>query len=146
MGIAMAIPAQLHIVTLGVADLNRSATFYDALGWQRSSASNDNIIWFKLAGAVLGLFPRHELAEDASVPEAGSGFTGVTLAINLESREAVDAAFADAAAAGATITKPGTEAVWGGYSGYFADPDGHLWELAFNPFFPISPEGLLQLP
>ena len=80
------------------------------------------------------------------MPEAGSGFTGVTLAINLESEPAVDAGLAEAVAAGATLTKPGTKAPWGGYSGYFADPDGYLWELAFNPYFPISPEGILQLP
>ena len=141
-----AIPARINIVTLGVADLARSTVFYEALGWERSAASNDRIVWFKLTAAVLGLFPREHLAADAGVPDTEAGFAGVTLAMNLESKEAVDAAMATAVAAGAVAVKSPVTAEWGGYSGYFADPDGFLWELAWNPFFPIGEDGLLQMP
>jgi uncharacterized protein len=144
----MAIPARLSIITLGVSDLARSTAFYEALGWRRSSASMDEIVWFALTGSVLGLFPRHELAADAAVPDpnAAGAFSGVTLAINLESEALVDDAVATAVAAGATLTKAATRAEWGGYSGYFADPDGHLWEVAYNPMFPLSADGALELP
>jgi predicted lactoylglutathione lyase len=140
------VPARINIVTLGVGDLGRSEEFYAALGWQRSSASNDSIVWFKTAGAVVGLFPRADLAADAGVTDSAPGFSGITLAINLESKDAVDAAMATAVEAGAAAVKPPVRAEWGGYSGYFADPDGFLWELAWNPFFPIGPDGLLQMP
>ena len=142
----MTIPARINIVTLGVGDLVRAADFYDRLGWERSSASNENIIWFKLAATVLGLFPRSHLAEDANVPDSTSGFSGVTLAINLDSKEDVDAAIETAVAAGGSVIKTPVTAPWGGYSGYFADPDGHLWEVAWNPFLPVGPDGLLQMP
>jgi predicted lactoylglutathione lyase len=142
----MVIPARINIVTLGVSDLRRAEAFYSALGWERSTASNENIVWFKLTGAVLGLFPRHELAADAGVTDSAPGFTGVTLAINLETKQDVDAAVATAVQAGGSVVKQPVEAPWGGYSGYFADPDGFLWEVAWNPFFPIAPDGTLQMP
>ncbi|MER5636670.1 VOC family protein [Kitasatospora sp. NPDC002227] len=140
-------PARLSIVTLGVSDLRASTAFYEALGWQRSAASNDSIVWFATSGPALGLFPTEELAADAGVPEAGEpSFRGVTLAVNLESTGAVDAAMETAVAAGATVVKPPVATDWGGYSGYFEDPDGHLWELAHNPFFPFTADGRLDLP
>jgi catechol 2,3-dioxygenase-like lactoylglutathione lyase family enzyme len=143
----MTFPARISIVTLGVADLEASARFYQALGWERSAASTDAIVWFRTADSALGLFPAEELAADAGVPaEPESGFRGVTLAVNLEDEAAVDRALRTAVAAGATVVKPPARASWGGYSGYFEDPDGHLWELCHNPGFPLTPEGRIELP
>jgi uncharacterized protein len=142
----MSVPARINIVTLGVDDLDESAAFYEALGWERAAASSEEIVWFKLAGSVLGLFPYELLAMDAHVPvEQRPWFAGVTLAINLESKQAVDDALEAAESAGGSIAKTPETAEWGGYSGYFADPDGHLWEVAWNPFFRIGPGGLLDL-
>ncbi|KQV03354.1 MULTISPECIES: VOC family protein [unclassified Kitasatospora] len=142
-----AFPARISIVTLGVTDLAASTAFYQALGWSRSTASNDNIVWFRTADSALGLFPTEELAADAGVPAMGEpSFRGVTLAVNLESTEQVDAALKVAIEAGATVVKPPAATEWGGYSGYFEDPDGHLWELAHNPFFPFTESGQLDLP
>lgn len=120
--------------------------FYGRLGWQPSSASNERITFLKMRGTVLSLFARPELAEDAGVPDDGTGFRGVTLAHNLESEAEVDAAFEHAVASGATPVKRPEKVFWGGYSGYFADPDGHLWELAFNPFSPLDGDRNLTLP
>ena len=121
--------------------------FYQALGWRRSSASNDDISWFVTADSALGLFGRDALAEDAGVPaEEPGGFRGVTLAINLGSPAEVDAAMEAAEAAGARVVKQPQKVFWGGYSGYFADPDGHLWELAHNPTFAFTSDGQLDLP
>ncbi|WP_051712025.1 VOC family protein [Streptomyces sp. NRRL S-350] len=140
-------PARISIVTLGVADLDRSARFYEALGWRRSTASSPEIVWFRTADSVLGLFPTEELAADAGVPATGEpAFRGVTLAVNLESPALVDAALTTAVEAGAVVVKPPVPTAWGGYSGYFEDPDGHLWELAHNPFFPFTEDGSLDLP
>ncbi len=143
----MTIPARISIITLGVRDLAASVRFYQALGWRRSSESNDDISWFVTADSALGLFPHDELAADAMVPagEPG-GFRGVTLAINLGSPAEVDAAMQAAVAAGASVVKPPQKVFWGGYSGYFADPDGHLWELAHNPNFQLTASGQLDLP
>ncbi|MFC9330549.1 VOC family protein [Kitasatospora sp. NPDC057015] len=140
-------PARISIVTLGVSDLERSARFYEQLGWQRSSKSSPEIVWFRTADSVLGLFPYEELAADAGVPATGEpSFRGVTLAVNLESPARVDDALAVAVEAGATVVKPPAATTWGGYSGYFEDLDGHLWELAHNPFFPFTASGQLDLP
>lgn len=140
------IPARIHIVTLGVADLPRSRAFYEALGWPVSESSNDDIVWFQLGGALLGLFGSDALAEDATVTnEPAAGFRATTLAINLGSREEVDSAYRAALDAGAREVKRPVDAVWGGYSGYFADPDGHLWEIAHNPFAGFNEDGSLQL-
>ncbi|WP_045702882.1 VOC family protein [Streptomyces rubellomurinus] len=142
-----AFPARISIVTLGVSDLDRSARFYEGLGWRRSTASSPEIVWFRTADSVLGLFPADELAADAGVPGGGEpSFRGVTLAVNLESPALVDAALRTAVEAGAVVVKPPTTTSWGGYSGYFEDPDGHLWELAHNPFFPFAEDGSLDLP
>lgn len=141
------VPARISIVTLGVADVARSAEFYSALGWQRSTASSPEIVWFRTADSVLGLFGVDDLAADAGIPPTGEpSFRGVTLAINLESRALVDAALDTAVKAGASVVKPPSETSWGGYSGYFEDLDGHLWELAHNPFFPFTEAGRLDLP
>jgi len=143
----MTIPARLGLVTLGVADLDRSVAFYQALGWQNASSSIEGVIqWFRTADTNLGLFPYQDLADDAQItsPERGS-FGGITLAINVERPEDVDAAIAAAVEAGGSVLKPGTDAVFG-RSGYFADPDGYPWEVAYNPEFPIGDDGRLTIP
>ena len=135
------------MVSLGVEDLARAANFYESgLGWKRSSQSNDSIVFFKMGGVILGLYSRDALAEDAAVPAAGTGFAGIALAHNTRSKEEVDDVLATAKAAGATILKPAQDVFWGGYSGYFADPDGHLWEVAWNPFWPLDEDGTPQIP
>ena len=137
----MTVPARISIVTLGVADVARSAAFYEALGWKRCTSSMDEIVWFRTADSYLGIFGWTDLAEDAHLEDASrGGFGGITLAINVETREMVDEALAEAAAAGATILKPGTELPFG-YGGYYADPDGHPWEVCYNPGFPFRPDG-----
>ena len=139
---------RISLVTLGVRDLRRAIRFYEeGLGWPRAPIGGDEIAFFRTGGAVLALFPRELLAADANLPAAGSGFGGVTLAHNVAGRELVDGALAAAAAAGGTILKPAAEApAFGGYAGYFADPDGHPWEVAWNPQFPFAPDGSLVLP
>ena len=132
----MAVPAHLSLVTLGVADLQRSVAFYEALGWQQSSASEGTIAFFSVGGTNLALFGREALAADAAVPSEGGGFRAVSLAINVGSRAGVDRVYGEFVAAGATAVKPPVAAEWGGYSGYVADPDGHLWEVAHNPYSP----------
>lgn len=125
----------ITLVTLGVADLDRAIEFYRDLGLPlREREPDDPIAFFDTEGAVLALFPRERLAEDATVPVEGDGFAGITLAHNVDDEAAVDAVLDEAEAAGAEVVKPGQAADWGGYSGYFADPDGHLWEVAYNPF------------
>lgn len=144
----MPIPARLGLVTLGVSDLERSVAFYRALGWERCESSIEGeIVWFRTADTNLGLFPYTELAADATIadPKRGS-FDGVTLAMNVESAEDVARYLSEAESAGAKIVKPATLAEWGGTSGYFADPDGYLWEIAHNPSFPIGPDGRLTIP
>jgi catechol 2,3-dioxygenase-like lactoylglutathione lyase family enzyme len=137
---------RLSFVTLGVADIARARAFYDKLGFRASSASNPDVVFYDVGGEVLALFGRAALAADAKVPESAPGFSGVALAHNVRSEAEVDAVLAEAVAAGAKLIKPGEKAFWGGYTGYFADPDGHLWEVAFNPFFPLDDTGRVQLP
>ena len=137
---------RLTLITLGVADIARARGFYERLGWRASPASNDSVTFFQLNGLALGLFGREALAEDAHAGAAGTGFPGVTLAQNQTSPEEVDRVLAEAVAAGATLLKPGQKVFWGGYSGYFADPDGHVWEVAWNPFFALDSDGNLTLP
>jgi uncharacterized protein len=138
---------RVTLITLAVDDLERSIRFYrDGLGWRLSGTSQaGEIAFFQLNGLALALFGRAALAEDVRLP-ADSGWGGVTLAQNLRTRDEVDAAFARALAAGATELKSPTETEWGGYSGYVADPDGHPWELALNPYWPLSEDGSLTLP
>ena len=139
--------ARISFITLGVSDLQRSVRFYrDGLGFPLSSGSKDDIAFFKTGGAVLALYPSDKLAEDAQVPVHGSGFRCVTLAHNVRRREEVSEVLALAAAAGGTITKPAQDVFWGGHSGYFSDPDGHLWEVVWNPFFPFADDGSVVVP
>lgn len=130
---------RISMITLGVRDLQRSVHFYrDGLGFPRL-ASPPEVAFFTLNGTWLGLFGRESLAADAGIPAEGSGFSGIALAHNVDSEAAVDEVLAVAVAAGATVVKPGGKVFWGGYSGYFADPDGYLWEVAHNPFEWIGP-------
>jgi len=140
--------AHVSLVTLGVDDLERATTFYRAMGWERSGASVPGTVTFLRGGAiVLGLYGREDLARDAGVAVTGlAGSARVALAMNVDAEAAVDRALRDAEAAGGTVTRPAARAEWGGYSGYFADPDGHLWEVAHNPGFPLLADGRLRLP
>jgi catechol 2,3-dioxygenase-like lactoylglutathione lyase family enzyme len=144
----MTVPARISLVTLGVADVARATAFYQALGWPLSSASVEGeVSFFRTAGGLLGLFGAADLATDAGLPATpAGGFRGVALAINVASPQEVDAALAAAVAAGGTVPQPARTTEWGGYSGYFADPDGHAWEVAHNPFWPLGPDGLPVLP
>lgn len=130
---------RISLITLGVGDLPRSRAFYERLGFVVRPESTEDIVFLDMAsGLVLALFPREKLAEDAHVDSAGSGFSGFTLAHNVASPEEVDAVLAEAVAAGATLQKPGQQVFWGGYSGYFADLDGFLWEVAYNPLMDLT--------
>ncbi|WP_142848266.1 VOC family protein [Telmatospirillum sp. J64-1] len=141
---------RLSLVTLGVADLKRSRAFYERLGWRESAAGNEEVAFYQAGGTVLGLFGRQDLAEDAGLTLAGHGevpaFSGVTLAHNVPAREDVARVLAEAEAAGARILKHAQDTSWGGHHGYFADPDSHLWEVAWNPFFPLDEQGNITLP
>lgn len=138
---------KLTLVTLGVRDLQKSIAFFeDGLGWKRSSASQDGVAFFQLNGMVLSLFGRKELAADANVPEAGSGFPAFSLALNAKDRAEVDSVLEQAAKAGAEIVKPAEEVFWGGYSGYFRDPEGFLFEVAHNPFWELDEKDNIVLP
>jgi catechol 2,3-dioxygenase-like lactoylglutathione lyase family enzyme len=137
---------RVSLITLGVADLQRSREFYERLGWRRSMAEAEGVVFFQAGGMALALYSRTELAKDAKISPEGSGFSGIALAYNTRSREEVDSALAEAQAAGARILKPAEEAFWGGYSGYFADPDGFPWEVAWNPSFAILEDGSIRLP
>ncbi len=137
---------RLTLVTLGVRDMPRARAFYEALGFKASSASQESVTFFDAGGVVLGLFGRASLADDAHVADTEPGFSGVALAHNTGSEAEVDRVLAHAVACGATLKKPAQKVFWGGYSGYFADPDGHLWEVAYNPFAPLDADGRMTLP
>lgn len=133
--------ARISLITLGVADLGRSIVFYRdglKLPLREGSGEAEGVAFFETGGTWLGLFPRDELAADATVPSEGSGFPGFSLAHNVRTQEEVDALLKEAVAAGATLVKAAAPTDWGGYSGYFADPDGFLWEVAWNPHFWIE--------
>jgi len=141
------VPAAISLVTLGVADVPVSTAFYQRLGFPLSSASvPGEVSFFRTAGGLLGLYGASALAADAQLPPAAPGFSGVSLAINVDSPEAVDSALAAASEAGAAVIKPAQATEWGGYHGYFADPDGHAWEVAHNPGWPLNDAGLPELP
>ena len=130
---------RISIITLGVSDLPRAVEFYrDGLGLPLLDENTESIAFFKNQGTWLSLYPREALAADAGISTEGSGFSGVTLAHNVRSREEVDALLDVAVNAGATLIKPAEDVFWGGYSGYFADPEGFLWEVAWNPHFWIE--------
>ena len=137
--------AGISIVTLGVGDLAASTGFYEKLGWRNTPASQPTVSFLAGRNVVLGLYPRKALAEDAQIEDTPPGFGGTTLAVNLQSEQAVDAFFALALKSGARPQKQPQKVFWGGYSGYFADPDGHLWEVAHNPFFAFDAAGNLDL-
>ncbi len=131
---------RISMITLGVADIKRSIKFYSDIGFPKLDFPGENVAFFTLNGTWLGLYGRDALAEDATVAAAGSGFRGVSVSHNVASEAEVDAVIAEMLAAGATLTKPAQKVFWGGYSGYVADPDGHLWEIAHNPFMWVGPE------
>jgi len=139
-------PQRVTLITLGCRDLARSRGFYAALGWRPHPASQEGIVFYQLAGQVLGLFGRDALAADQGRPGAELGTGAMTLAQNFATEAEVDAAFDGALAAGATPLKRPAKVFWGGYSGYWADPDGHVWEVAMNPFWPLGADGALTLP
>lgn len=138
---------RLSLVTLGVADLARSIAFYEGLGWQRRMKAVPGVAFFQLGAIGLSLYPMADLAGDAGVATpASGGFGGMALAHNVRSRDAVDTAMAQAVSAGARITRAARDMPWDGYCGYFADPDGHCWEIAWNPGFPIDEDGAIHIP
>jgi predicted lactoylglutathione lyase len=137
---------RISLITLGVADVARSRAFYERLGWRASGASQPEVAFFQANGLALALFGREALAADAGVANEPAGFAGIAIAYNGRSKEEVDQVFARAVEAGAKPVKPPHDVFWGGYSGYFADPDGHLWEVAWNPIFPLDERGNLCLP
>ncbi len=136
----------LSLITLGVTDLARATAFYEALGWPRRVRAAEGVAFFQLGGLGFSLYPRADLARDAGVPVQAHPSQGFTLAYNTHSRAEVDAVLAAAEAAGGRITQPAQEAVWGGYHGHFADPEGFLWEIAWNPGFVLAADGSLTLP
>ncbi|GIJ19784.1 VOC family protein [Micromonospora lutea] len=136
---------RLSLITLGVADLARSRDFYGQLGWHGQEV--EQTVFFQAGGLVVVLWARQSLAEDAGVEDRGvGGFAGVALAQNVRERAEVDRLMAAAAQAGATVTRPARDTSYGGYAGYFTDPDGHLWEIAWNPGFPIAADGTITIP
>lgn len=142
----MSIAPNFTIVTLGVSSLEKSAAFYRALGWEQRGDAAAGITWFRTSGTWLGLYGYDDLAADVGLaPDPPNTFRGITLALNFNDVAAVDDALSMAAEAGAKLVKPGTQAEWGGYSGYFADPDGHVWEAAFAPGFTVADDGTIDI-
>lgn len=137
---------RLSFVTLGVADVARARAFYEALGFKASRASQESVAFFDAGGIILALFGRGALAEDAGVGDGPAAFSGIALAHNVREEPQVAEVLALARSAGGTITKPAQRAFWGGMSGYFKDPDGHLWEVAHNPGFPLDEKGRVTIP
>ncbi len=137
--------ARISMVTLGVDDLERALTFYEKLGWKNTSHSQESVKFLEGGNIVLGLYGREALAKDAGTKVEHRGFSGTSLAVNLESESAVDMFYRLATNAGAHPQKPPEKAFWGGYSGYFRDLDGYYWEIAHNPFFPLDSSGNLDL-
>lgn len=136
---------RISLVTLGVTDLARAKAFYEALGWTGQEV--EETVFFQAGGQAVVLWARNKLAADANIGDTGTGgFGAMTLAHNVDSRAAVDAVMAEAAATGARITKPAEETFYGGYAGFFTDPDGHVWEIAHNPGFSLTARGELILP
>ncbi len=138
---------KLTLITLGVKDFQKAVDFYEkGLGWKKSSVSMDELAVFPLGGITLALHPRHMLAEDAMVKDEPTGFPGITLSFNAKSEEEVNEVLKEVEKAGAEIIKPAQKVSWGGYSGYFKDPDGHLIEVAYNPFWLLDADDNLKLP
>jgi predicted lactoylglutathione lyase len=135
---------RVSLITLGVSDLERARSFYEAVGWRTGAGPDDDVVFFQAGDMVLALWDRARLAEDSGVEDAG-GWAGVTLALNFGSPEEVDAVLEEARDAGARIAREAGETFWGGYSGVFVDPDGHPWEVAHNPHWTITDDGGLRL-
>ena len=142
----MVLQPRMTMITLGVEDVATSTNFYEKLGFTKSSASQDTVTFFLTNGTILGLFGKKALAEDAGVQDANVNYRAVAIAHNLDSEAAVDEAYAFALSCGARGTNAPHKTFWGGYSSYFADPDGHLWELAHNPIAPLDHNRNMQLP
>jgi catechol 2,3-dioxygenase-like lactoylglutathione lyase family enzyme len=136
---------RLSLITLGVADVARARAFYEALGFKAGPASQESVAFLDAGGVVLALWGRAALAEDATVADSAPGFSGVALAHNARSEADVDKALKEVVAAGGKLVKPAAKTFWGGYAGYFADPDGHLWEVAHNPYFKLGADGRVEL-
>ncbi len=139
-------PQRVTLITLGVADLDRSKMFYATLGWTPTSEMPGSVVFYQMNGLALGLFGLEPLAKDQGRSEAKLGTGAMTLAQNFETEADVDATYALALTAGATALKAPEKVFWGGYSGYYADPDGHVWELAMNPFWELNADGSLTIP
>lgn len=138
---------KLNLITLGVNDFAKAVSFYEnGLGWKKSSASVEELAVFPLGGIVLALHPRTALAEDATVDPSGTGFSGITLSYNARSEQEVNEVMEKVKSLGANIVKPAQKVYWGGYSGYFKDLDGHLFEVAYNPFWELDENDNLILP
>lgn len=136
---------RVSLITLGVRDLERARRFYeDGLGWKRGNR-DQGVAFYQAGGMIVALWGRDQLAGDAGVGAQGSGFGGLALAYNTRSREEVETVLAEAVAAGGRLVRAAHETFWGGYSGYFADPDGHLWEVAYNPFWEVDAAGQVHL-
>lgn len=138
---------RISLITLGVRDLPRACRFYEnVFGWTRSPLGGDSVAFFQTGCVVFALWPREELAADAGISAQGNGFSGIALAHNVRERDQVDRVLAHVQAAGAQVVRPASDAFWGGRTGYFVDPDGFLWEVAWNPGFSISADGAVTLP
>jgi uncharacterized protein len=136
---------RMSLVTLGVGDLARARAFYEALGWTTRAEPDDDVVFFQAGCMIVALWDRARLAEDSGVADPG-GWGGITPAYNARSPAEVDEVIEEARAAGATVTREPGETFWGGYSGVFADPDGHPWEIAHNPHWTIAEDGSITLP
>lgn len=130
--------AKISIITLGVKSIPHASVFYTALGFPILNKDSEDFVMFDLEGTKLALFPQESLAKDAGVSEKVQGFSGITLAHNVASKEMVGSVLAEAVAQGATVTQPAHDTFWGGYSGYFQDLDGYNWEVAWNPFTDLT--------
>ncbi|KPF62278.1 glyoxalase [alpha proteobacterium AAP81b] len=137
---------RISIVTLGTNDMARAVAFWEAMGWPRRAKAFDAIAMFQVGGLAFAIYPFAKLAGDCGMEDRGPGFGGFTIAHNVRSEAEVDALIDRAVANGATLQVKPHKAFWGGYSGYFCDPDGHPWEVAYNPFVPMAPDGSLILP
>ncbi|TGL51511.1 VOC family protein [Leptospira kemamanensis] len=138
---------RINLITLGVSDLKRAVQFYETgLGWKKSEESNENVAFFQIGALVFGLFGEKELAEDIGIPfQKRQDYSGITLAQNLESESEVDRVIEVVRKLGAVILKEPQKVFWGGYSAYFKDLDGHIFEVAYNPFFPLNAKGEIEL-
>ncbi len=137
---------KISLFTFGVKDLQKSIKFYTALGWKPSAYSTGDLVVFSMGNTALCLYPRKKLAEDACIESSGSGFSGITVSFFARSTTEVDEVMAEVRKLDAEIAKPAQKAFWGGYSGYFKDPDGYLIEVAYNPFWPLEDDGSLKSP